>query len=303
MIKEQIPYLCRGTFFVLLLRSKRKSSSKKDLRIYGSDGCNNTALMTALIMMFDPKYQVLAGSSLETNTSRYKKCDIASADCLPFDDRALINSFDTSVKTDYYHELLKMQKLIETFLTIEKEAKNKELVYGLLNLIKQDETILPNYEFYALPNGKPISKSHLCALTDINLSAFLLGVWHFILVHHSDNKTGAPTIQSWHSLPSEKGDRHIFKSDICDSYDHEIKISTTCEEADDAVDAYEEADDTNDIPEPKVIEAEVVQPSVATPTPTQNIQNFFNISQTGNGINIGYAEKIEIRDGKVVKLK
>lgn len=29
----------------------------------------------------------------------------------------------------------------------------------------------------------------------------------------------------------------------------------------------------------------------------------FNITQSGNGINIGYAEKVEIRDGKVVTLK
>ena len=35
----------------------------------------------------------------------------------------------------------------------------------------------------------------------------------------------------------------------------------------------------------------------------QFIQNQFNISQTGNGINIGHADKIEIRDGKVVTLK
>lgn len=44
--------------------------------------------------------------------------------------------------------------------------------------------------------------------------------------------------------------------------------------------------------------APTVQPVVQ-----QIIQNQFNISQTGNGINVGHADVIEIRDGKVVTLK
>lgn len=39
------------------------------------------------------------------------------------------------------------------------------------------------------------------------------------------------------------------------------------------------------------------------PVVQQIIQNQFNISQTGNGINVGHADVIEIRDGKVVTLK
>ena len=42
---------------------------------------------------------------------------------------------------------------------------------------------------------------------------------------------------------------------------------------------------------------------VAQPVVQQIIQNQFNISQTGNGINVGHADVIEIRDGKVVTLK
>lgn len=42
---------------------------------------------------------------------------------------------------------------------------------------------------------------------------------------------------------------------------------------------------------------------VQQPVVQQFVQNQFNISQTGNGINIGHADTIEIRDGKVVTLK
>lgn len=300
MLENRLPYLCGGTFFVLLLRSLRKVHSKIGIKLYSSEGYTQTSLIVALIKLFDSNYRAPKGTSLSTNTSLYKNCSISSAECLPFDDVALINAFDTNVKTNYKIELEQMQILAENFLTIEKAPKNTALVYGLLNLIKEDESILPNDVFYALPNGAPITKSNLLALYDINLHCLLLGVWHYIVVHHHrKNEYGKLTIQSWHTPPSEKGDRHKFISTIGDSYDHEIKISTTCEREDDAMNDYEDDNNPITIPEPEVIESEVIPP-VTGSTTTQNI---FNISQNGNGINIGYAEKIEIRDGKVVTLK
>lgn len=51
--------------------------------------------------------------------------------------------------------------------------------------------------------------------------------------------------------------------------------------------------------------AEIVDAVTPMPQPAvqQIIQNQFNITQNGNGINIGHANTIEIRDGKVVTLK
>jgi len=49
-------------------------------------------------------------------------------------------------------------------------------------------------------------------------------------------------------------------------------------------------------------DVEIVAPvaPMSQPVVQQIIQNQFNITQTGNGINVGHADLIEIRDGKVV---
>lgn len=302
MITTDKPRLCGGTFFVLLLRAKRKRS-KKEIKEFGNGSVTNPELLKSLIQFIDPDYIAPAGTTLITNTSLYKSCDVSYADCLPFSDTALINAFNKKIQTAYGDELSKMKLLADFFLTTEKNAKMQELLYSILNLIKDDESIMPHECFYALPNGKAICKADLLTLTEVNLYALLLGVWHFILMNRKDNSVGKPTLAEWLCPPKEKGDEHTFISTIGDSYHLNIKISTTCEKSDDAdIDkslCYEEptidfVDDRgiNDMPAPQT-----------SPTITQNVQNQFNISQSGNGINIGYAEKVAIHDGKVVTLK
>lgn len=300
---ENIPYLCGGTFFVLLLRAKR-SRAKKEIQRYGSRGVTNPELLKSLVMLFDPDYIDLEGSSLSTNTSLYKACQLSCADCLPFHDVALINAFDRKIRTDYLSELSEMKRLVDFFLTTEKEAKMQELVYGLLNLVKGDGSGKQGEDFYVLPSGKPVTRSKLLSLTDINLYGLLLGVWHHILLYRKDNTKGKATIDAWHRLPGQKGDGHEFISSIGDSYSHNINISTAWETPDDADGELSEngsrGDGSFEDAEAVIIEDAPPQPA---PTVTQTFQNQFNISQSGSGINIGYAEKVEICDGKVVTLK
>lgn len=302
MITTDKPRLCGGTFLVLMLRAKRVRA-KKEIRKFGNGGVTNPELLKGLIMFVDPDYVAPAGTSLETNTSLYKSCDISSADCLPFSDSALINAFDRKIETAYQNELEQMKHLADFFLTTEKTAKMQEIVYGILNLIKDDDSIKPQDTFYALPNGAAISKTDLLKINEVNLYALLLGVWHFILLHRRDNTIGKPTLSDWHRPPTQKGDKHAFVSTIGDKYHLDIKISTTCEHTDDAKEDTVDFEDnlTDDYADVEVVEKiPIPQP---TPTVTQNVQNQFNINQSGNGINIGYAEKVEIRDGKVVTLK
>lgn len=302
MIYTDKPRLCGGTFFVLLLRAKR-TRAKKEIQKFGNGGVTNPELLKSLILFFDPDYIATAGTSLETNTSLFKSCEISYADCLPFFDAALINAFDRKMQTTYHSELSTMKRLADFFLTTEKSAKMQELVYGVLNLIKDDDSIKPQDTFYALPDGTTISKDDLLTITEVNLYALLLGVWHFILLNRKDNTIGKPTLEDWHRPPAEKGDKHIFVSKIGDTYHLDIKISTTCENTDDAEEYEVDCDDNESVDYADADVIEEIPMSQPAPTITQNIQNQFNITQSGNGINIGHAEKVEIRDGKVVTLK
>ena len=68
MLENRLPYLCGGTFFVLLLRSLRKVHSKIGIKLYSSEGYTQTALIVALIKLFDSNYRAPKGTSLSTNT-------------------------------------------------------------------------------------------------------------------------------------------------------------------------------------------------------------------------------------------
>lgn len=299
MMNTNTPRLCGGTFFVLLLREKRKNRTKKQLQNFGSDGLTNVALMEHLIQLFDDTFMKPSGDSLDNRTSLYKKCELSEADCLPFNDDALIASFDRKVKNNYPALLFKMGEIADFFLTNDNEDKMRELVFSILTVIKEDVTIQPTDRFYSMSDGTSISKTALLNTKELNLPSFLLGVWHYILMYRHDNTVGAATIASWHTAPQEKGDKHKFSSSIGRSFDHDIKISTDYEIIADA--EQDIIEDTNG--EPQAEDAAESAPAQPVPIVNQAIQNQFNFYQTGNGINIGHADKVEIKDGKVVNLK
>lgn len=301
-MKNSYPRLCGGTFFVLLLRAKR-TKAKKDIRKYSANGITNPEFLKGLITIFDSSYYEPSGSSLETNTSRYKKCEISKADCLPFDDNALITAFDRQIKEDYYTLLVRMKELLDYFLTINKAPKIDELVYGILNLIINDYSINQDDIFYALPDGTGITKKDLISTLDINLYSLILGVWHFILTSRKDNKIGVSTIKSWHEEPLEKGEAHIFTSSIGSTYHLDIKISTLIEQNKSV--EREISDEVNkDFSEEPEIE---ILDSVDTNETSQHqenkqptINNQFIFNQSGSGVNIGQATNVIIKNGKVV---
>lgn len=296
------PRLCGGTFLVLLLRAKR-TKAKKDIRKFSANGITNPEFLKGLITIFDPTYYEPSGSSLKTNTSRYKKCEISKADCLPFDDTALITAFDEKIKNDYYTLLVRMKELLDYFLTTDKVPKINELVYGILNLIKNDQSINQDDVFYALPDGTGITKEDLIFTLKINFYSFVLGVWHFILTNRKDNKIGAPTIDCWHEAPMEKGNAHTFTSSIGSTYHLDIKISTLIEETESA--GTESDNEVNkyffEEPEIEILDSvDTNETSKYQENKQPIINNQFIFNQTGSGINIGQATNVIIKNGKVV---
>ncbi|RLK63555.1 hypothetical protein D3H64_03775 [Atopobacter sp. AH10] len=301
-MKNSYPRLCGGTFFVLLLRAKR-TKAKKDIRKYSANGITNPEFLKGLITIFDSSYYEPSGSSLETNTSRYKKCEISKADCLPFDDNALITAFDRQIKEDYYTLLVRMKELLDYFLTIDKAPKIDELVYGILNLIINDYSINQDDIFYALPNGTGIIKKDLISTLDINLYSLILGVWHFILTSRKDNKIGASTIKSWHEEPLEKGEAHIFTSSIGSTYHLDIKISTLIEQNESV--EREISDEVNkdffEEPEIEILDSvDTNETSQHQENKQPTINNQFIFNQSGSGVNIGQVTNVIIKNGKVV---
>jgi hypothetical protein len=83
---------------------------------------------------------------------------------------------------------------LETGTAVQKDVR---LVKALIDLIEQDDSIQPNEEFYIEENGGKIKKTALGGLNDVCLPAFLLGVWHYVVVNRKDNSVGKATYDDW----------------------------------------------------------------------------------------------------------
>ncbi len=214
--------LCGGTFFTLLLRARKQRIAARRNADGESDGLSDQDVFEGLLKVAFPNFVAPAGSSFKTYTSNYKACRLATNEYLPFDNSELISNFDDVIVSDYDSALVRMSEFIETFISAEDYAN--WLVKALVELIELDPDTDEGL-FYIENGGQPYDKKHLMQLTEVDLASFLLGVWHYIIMHRADNKIGADTYEEWHNKPETPRARREFISDIGKSKSKQIKVS------------------------------------------------------------------------------
>lgn len=192
------PYLCGGTFFVLITDAKRRTKNHRQL-LSGLDENNNMNMLEALIKFLKPSFSYLSsdGNTFKVITSKYRSCKVSFSTYLPFDEEALVEAFDERVKNDYTSQLENMRSFVYKYLDYTSHEKMIRLTKALLETIKKDNLILLDTKLYAYESGESVTKQKLLTDTDYNLPALLLGIWHFIIKERSDNKKGKDTFEAW----------------------------------------------------------------------------------------------------------
>jgi len=164
-----------------------------------SDGLSDPETMLAFIKVVCPDFTVPAGKTFKENTSSYKNCRKNSGTYLPFAvTSAEVRTFDECVRGDYATALTRMVSFTDDFLEVGKSAKKDEhLVEALVEIIRDDEDIPATAVFYINEDGSPSTKAQLLAITAVCFQAFLVGVWHHILMNRPNNTLGRSTITDW----------------------------------------------------------------------------------------------------------
>lgn len=199
-----VPYLCGGTFFVLLTEAKGKTKTQRQ-RLQEADIINNTNMLEALIKMFKPSFtQPSYGTTFKGDTSDYRACKKSYSTYLPFNEDVVIEAFDKRARTEYSSLLEGMKSFVYTYLDYKDEAKMIWLIRALIQIINDDDSILDNTKLYAIESGKPVSKKDLLKETDYNLPALLFGIWHFIITKRTNNERGRETFEYWCKPRTEK---------------------------------------------------------------------------------------------------
>jgi len=228
--------LCGGTFLTLLLHARKQRTAARKNAAGEKDGLSDSELFEGLIRVAFPYYISPAGRSIKTYTSSYKSCKLSSNEYLPFNHTELTANFDRIIKENYNIALKRMCEFTSKFIDVKNMGN--WLVRAVMETIHYDSSIKDGL-FYADNEGQPLDKKHLLMTREISLQPFLLGVWHFILMHRPNNTIGADTYEIWHSPAPTSRARRKFISNIGKDWNKEIKVNIISLNSHDSNDFYE----------------------------------------------------------------
>lgn len=194
MTTDEKPRLCGGTFFVLVLQALKQRVKARQHYKGERDGLSDPEVLMGLIKVINPEYQEPREGALKGKTNDFKSCKTSTGQYLPFGDTPEIDTFDKRVRERFPDALNAMSIFVDDFLETGTEVqKDVRLVKALLDLIQQDDSIGKDEEFYVSEDGGKIKKAALGGLRKVCLPAFLLGVWHYVVVYRKDNSVGRST--------------------------------------------------------------------------------------------------------------
>lgn len=198
MRNREYPRLCGGTFMTLVIQALLPRKKAREHYVGESDKLNDPDVLVGLIKIINPDYREPYKGTLKTKANEYKSCKLSKGQYLPFGDKVTISVFDERVKKDYASARMAMSTFIENFIETGTTLKKDErLVKALIDLIQQDDSIEDDVVFLIGRDGQPVRKDRLDDMYKVCLPAFLLGVWHFIVVNRKDNKIGQDTYDIW----------------------------------------------------------------------------------------------------------
>jgi hypothetical protein len=203
MTKNNYPVLCGGTFLALLLNARKSRTSKRDNAQGGTDGLSQIDLLIELVRIVKPNFDPPAKeSTLKKNVGNYRQCidnGGSSFEAVWHSENDVIN-FKQRHANKYNSVLADMIKLTNRFID---ESKTEWLVKAIIETINGDLSIDRGYSLNF--GEKVVIKSDLPSIDDVNLPAFLLEIWRYIVTNVKDNTVGQATFKKWHK---QKGDTH-----------------------------------------------------------------------------------------------
>ncbi len=281
MSNSVYPRLCGGTFFTLVLQALKQRVKAREHYNGERDGLSDPEVLTGLIKVINPDYQVPKDGLNKGKTNEYKSCKTSDGAYLPFGDTQEVRAFDLRVQSNYREALMPMVAFVEGFIDTGAAVKKYEhLVKALIDLIQKDQSILDDAEFYIGENGEKIKKAALGDLSEVYLPAFLLGVWHYAVVFRKDNTVGQATYDEW--CPSQGGGKRVYIGNIGDGIlDGLVVIVPEVKEEEPPI-----------IEDAEPVESEIYEgPQPQTVQQTVNHPFVFNFTQHGdNNTQIGHIE-------------
>ena len=243
--------LCGGTFFVLLLNSRKKGIERDLLR--------------DMLKIFKPDLYI-DESSFKEQTKKFKICKEHSNLATPFEEAATRKKMTDDINGHYEELLAKMTKFIDKHIAVGSDTqKEKILVKALLEVIEQDNSIPKDQDFYIQPDGKSVTKEELVSLKKAFLPSFLLGVLYYVMINIEDNMDGAETYDEWCPKP-DSGTQRKYTANLGEKSNKQIELINTPEKNDYCEPAIIEQSERIDVYD-KVFEAHTIERVIPSKIP------------------------------------
>lgn len=199
MMLPNIPHLCGGIFFDLLLEARRFRTSQRDTFNSKADGLSEPDIYCGLTkILTGENLSKSRGTALKKSVSNYKKCENSKGDYVPFTDETLQSTFNTGYKEKNSAILERTAEFIKQYLNPEK---CKWLVRVLIDIMQKDKSISPGTEL-AINFGECIPVSCLHEAKTIHFLPFFLSVLHYVVVNCPDCESGRDTFKAWYTQSS-----------------------------------------------------------------------------------------------------
>ena len=220
MSLQNIPFLCGGIFFNLLLQTRKPRTKARSKQKYGTDGLSAPEVMKGLVY-------VITGNELSKNgdfsksTSEFRTCKINSSTYIPFEDNVITAFFNDAVTKKDPDTQKRMSEFIDAFVN---PALLEWLAKSLIETIYNDKGISNETEFL-ISQTASLSVDKLVKVKNIEIEIFLLSIMKYIFSNRINNTLGIETFKAWFDRKSERSEWKFTNSEIGNSIQQNIDIS------------------------------------------------------------------------------
>ena len=198
--------LCGGTFFTLIVDATLQKPTNGKLYTGTENLITDENILTNLLRIAMPSFSDVS----RDDAQNFKQCNVKQSRNLKMVNCEIGKALRDRMKSNYFDCHREMTSFISDFLDV-SQKKDQKLVRALLELIEQDQGVLPDQLFYVCPNGKAITKRDMLNMVVINTPAFLLGVFLFTLTEITDNCIGQDTYNVWCPSDGTKRTRRYYQ--------------------------------------------------------------------------------------------
>lgn len=262
MKNTRIPFLCGGTFFVQVLRSRKSTKTHTELVKGQKESLSEPELFRRLISIYQLTDFCSAGTTLKTYASFFKQCQKNFCTFIGFNDYDKRRNFGEDIQKENSKAFSAMVQFTRDFIN---ESLYEQLTRNLLGLIQEDSSIPVDEKFFIWP--KWVEKQSLITHTELNLPDLLLGILYYIATNRSnENIKGADTYHSWFPVSYEKYEGRVganIKQELqvtCSNTSHQSASASVLDgENNQSSEKAYEADDSSTTEENNYSKTQIIQ--------------------------------------------